>query len=170
MPPRKPDVRRQDTRTVRAGAGLALVQATAVVPAAPAGLLVETRDAWAVFWGSELAARLVLPTDRPAVRRLFTLYDERARALSAYRAERLTTGSTGQLVLSPMAKMIQVCDGEIRQLEDRFGLTPLSRLRLGVTLGEAARSLEELNRSLADDPDEDVDPRLGVVDAAADSS
>jgi P27 family predicted phage terminase small subunit len=118
-------------------------------------------------------APLVVPdTDLPALERLWTLYDERARALRGYRRERLVVGSTGQMVLNPLARAMQAFDAEIRAIEDRFGLTPMARLRLGVQLGEAARSLEEMNRSLDDDPDADAgepdpDPRIRVVDTAA---
>ncbi len=140
-------------------------------PPAPSGLLKATREDWATFWTSALAT-LVTLADRPALRRLFTLYDERSRA---YRGLR----EFGRLIdlehggkLNPLASYLKACDAEIRMLEDRFGLSPISRLRLGVALGEAAKSLDELNRSLDadDDPDEPTaDPRVRVVESTGGS-
>ncbi len=49
-------------------------------------------------------------------------------------------------------------DAEIRQLEDRFGMTPRARLQLGITFSESVRSLEALNQSFIADDDEE-DPR-----------
>jgi phage terminase small subunit len=107
---------------------------------------------------------MVVPaTDLPALERLFTLRDERARALRGYRARRLVVTDSG-VALNPLLRVLKQLDAEIRQLEDRFGLSPIARLRLGVALGEAARSLEEL---LDDDDDDDPDQRRGAVDAGA---
>jgi P27 family predicted phage terminase small subunit len=175
-PPPKPPDRRQGrgarTSTKRAGAGLvALPGGKVEAPPPPAGLLKATRKAWERFWGSSLASLVVPDTDLLALERLFTLYDERARALNGYRKARLVRGSMGQVALSPLAKAIQAFDQEIRALEDRFGLTPMARLRLGVQLGEAAKSLKEMNAGLADPderPTEEVDPRIRVVGSTAD--
>jgi len=140
-------------------------------PVAPAGLLKATREDWVAFWRSPLGT-LVVEADYPALRRLFTLYDERARAYQGYRRQRLAPGSMGQPGLNPLFSAMKSFDAEIRALEDRFGLSPIARLRLGVALGEAAKSLDELNRSLDadDDPDEfAADPRVRVVESAGGS-
>jgi hypothetical protein len=133
-------------------------------------LLKATREDWVEFWRSPLGS-LAVPADIPAVRRLFTLYDERTRAYNGYRRKRLVLGGNKQQALNPLLAAMGMLDKEIRALEDRFGLTPMARLRLGVALGEAARSLEDLNRGLDDDPDddagEDADPRVRVVESAA---
>lgn len=126
------------------------------MPPAPRGLLKLTRQLWSDYWRSALALVVQLGTDMPAVRRLFTLYDERERAYRAYRKERLVLGSEGQRVLNPLGRQMCRFDAEIRQLEDRLGLTPRSRLQLGIVYGEAKGSLDEINRSLEID---DQDPR-----------
>ena len=74
-------------------------------------------------------------------------------------------GSQGQPVLNPLGRQLSSSDAESRQLEDRFGLTPMARLRLGVQIGTAARSLDDLNRQLDhDDQDKTEDPRLQVIE------
>lgn len=138
-----------------------------VTPAAPRGLLAVQRAAWSTFWASPLAKVVELATDLPALTRLWTLYDERERCYQGVRRERLTLGSQGQPVLNPLYRQLAALDPEIRQLEDRFGLTPMSRLRLGVTFGDAARSLAEINAELGATEDLSTpDPRLTVVRSA----
>jgi P27 family predicted phage terminase small subunit len=151
---------------------LALVRGARVctaVPVCPREFLVQTRRVWEAFWGSELAQAVDAATDAHALRRLFSLFDERERAYRAFREKRLVRGSQGQLVLNPLWRHAAVMDSEIRQLEDRFGLTPRARLALGITLGEAQKSLEDMNRRLNEDQDEDgqspADPRLAIARA-----
>lgn len=134
-------------------------------PSPPADLLPTTRDLWEQFWTSAVAASVDRISDLPALHRLWSLYDERERTQRAYRRRRLMKGASGQPVVSPLQKVLVHLDGEIRQLEDRFGLTPLARLRLGIAIGDAARSLDDLNR-LVEDSDNDgdtFDPR--IIDA-----
>jgi P27 family predicted phage terminase small subunit len=133
-------------------------------PDPPDGLLQATSNRWIEFWNSPLAGVVSSATDMPALERLFTLYDERERAYRAFRKERLIVGSQGQPVLNPMGRLLKELDGEIRQLEDRFGLSPKARLQLGVQYGEAKKTLDTLNADLALDlePDED-DPRLEIA-------
>jgi hypothetical protein len=78
---------------------------------------------------------------------LFEYRHELADAQARYRAEPLVEGSTGQPVLSPFAAEVHRLEGVIAKLEDRFGLTPLARLRLGVTL-EEGKSLASRNAAL----------------------
>ena len=138
------------------------------MPKAPEGMLKKTRDQWAAFWGSDVAAVCSPPTDLPALERLFSLYDERERCARAIRKSPLVTGSQGQPVLNPLSRQVGAVDPEIRQLEDRFGLTPMARLKLGVRFGQAAQSLDSLNDSLIHgDDEEETDPRLEVIDGSA---
>jgi len=122
-----------------------------VVPFPPTGLLPDTLRAWDAYWSSELALSLTLVTDLPGLRRLFRYYDDLERSWTIYTATPEVIGSTGQTRISHFAKHIAEMEPLIRALEDRFGLSPRSRLELGVTLGDAARSLEDLYREAAGD-------------------
>ena len=168
-PAPKPPARRQ--RRNQKAATLRIVKGAGKLanpPAAPKHWYKKTRDAWSTFWRSELAQIVEPDTDGPAIERLFSLYDERERAYRGYQKARLVVGSQGQLVLNPLARMMTALDAEIRQLEDRLGLTPKSRLQLGITFGEAAKSLDAINRALAGDHGEEEeeldeeDPRFEV--------
>ncbi len=61
---------------------------------------------------------------------------------------RFVAGPKGEPVPNPLMRQIAVLDPEIRQFEARFGLSPLSRLRLGLTFSDAAKSLAQLNAGL----------------------
>lgn len=104
----------------------------------------------------------------PVITRLFTRYDERERAYRAVRKQgRVTTGSQGQVVAHPLLKYIDACDAEIRQLEDRLGLSPRGMAQLGANFAAAQKTLDDLNKSL-DDTDvdgngHDDDPRLAIA-------
>jgi P27 family predicted phage terminase small subunit len=114
------------------------------VPAAPSGLLAVTQARWAAYWGSPVAAAADPVTDLAAVERLFIAYDELTRAGRAFRKQRVVEGSMGQPTLNPLNRYIAQLTTEIMQLEDRLGLTPKARLALGIQLGEARRSLNDL--------------------------
>lgn len=130
------------------------------VPRPPTGLLKASVIAWERLWGSPLARTFNPDSDLPSIERLFTLRDERARSFRAARRNRVVAGSQEQAVLSPLLGYVAKLDAEIRQLEDRFGLTPRARLQLGVTLGEAHRSLDALNAAFMEEATDDEDPRL----------
>lgn len=133
-------------------------------PQPPAGLLKTTRDRWAEFWTSPVAALADRVSDLPALERLFGLYDDLERCARAVRrAGHMVEGSKGQLVMNPLLRHMQTQAAEIRQLEDRFGLSPRARLALNFTLGQTAKTLADLNSEFVgggDGDDQDDDPRL----------
>lgn len=160
--------RRQAGADERTATGLdAEIRDGGVIPLAPGGLLASTRQRWTTFWRSEMARIVDDERDRPALERLFTLYDERERAYQAYRRNRLVKGSTKQLVVNPLWRhATATLDPEIRQIEDRFGLTPRSRAQLGLAIGGLKKTLDDLNRELDDDrndADAGEDPRLALT-------
>lgn len=108
-----------------------------MVPRPPAGLSPRGRVRWRQYWRSEVA-RLADPViDRPCVERWIRCLDQYEQILPQVTAEPLVPGSMGQPVLNPLAGFAQQLLAEIRRAEQELGLTPLARLRLGITLGEA---------------------------------
>ena len=174
-PPPKPAAKRQrrnrrDVGSVEAKALRPVIAGEQPsMPEPPPKMLVATKADWAEFWAGELAT-LVKPADMPALRRLFILHDERRRYMNAAQKDgRIQLGSTGQLAIHPLLKHISTIDSQITALEDRFGLTPMARLKLGVNFGQAAKTLADLNASVeadaSEDHDDDYDPRLEIIDA-----
>lgn len=136
-------------------------------PEPPKGLSKDVAAAWRTFWSSPLAAQTT-EADLIALRRLFRLYDQRERFARAGMKDPLAHGSAGQLALNPFLKHVPTLDAEILALEDRFGLSPMARLKLQVTLGDAADGLAKLKAALLEEDEPDEDIRLAVVgDAAA---
>jgi hypothetical protein len=143
-----------------------------VIPATlPGKPLRHTQVAYEAFQSSAMA-RLVTAADVPALHRLFALYDEIERSSRVFARERLVEGATGGTKLNPLGPWIRQCGADARALEDRFGLTPVARLRLGVVFGAAKAGLDALNDALNDDPADDQDqddpaedPRRHALDA-----
>jgi hypothetical protein len=132
-------------------------------PAPRGGWLAGTKASWAAYWWSDLAGA-IREAQMPMVDRLFALRDERERS---YRAlvcgKRLVAGSQGQPVLNPLIAYVSKCDSEILKLEDRLGLSPRSYLALGSSFAKAAKSLDDLNRTVEGDDDDDDPRRIRVV-------
>lgn len=148
--PRKPVERRQrGARTKDVGTVARLPVALAASAPLPAEHWAPpVAEGWHEFWSSPLADPKVLkPTDVPALRRLFELRHQLELARERFDAEPEVAGSMGQPVLSPWAAEIHRLESVISKLEDRFGLTPLARLRLGVSFEEGV-SLAARNAQL----------------------
>jgi P27 family predicted phage terminase small subunit len=175
--PKKPANQRQRTNTAGAGE-LAEAPDPAAVPAMPPGRhLKATKEWWQRLWTSPVATLIDPASDLPALTRLVQLYDEHGTLRNhVARGKRLTVGSTGQMVLDPLYKHMTTIAGEITALEDRFGLSPMARLKLGAELGAAKRGLDAMNAEVAAggggaDDDEDEDPRrLYAIDTTAEES
>ena len=145
--PKKPADRRHNSKTQ--DVGVIAQGVSRPVPAADGAWREATVERWAAFWSSPLASQ-VESSDEGAFRRLFKLYDEIDRLWEAVDATgRIVEGSQGQPRPNPLFKQVQEFQAEARQLEDRFGLSPLSRLRLGITFADAQASLDGLNARLA---------------------
>ena len=146
--PKKPADRRQN----RVSGDVGLVARSGLakpVPAADGSWRETTVERWVAFWGSPLASQVEV-SDQGAFRRLFWLYDELDRLREAIELTgRVVDGSQGQPRPNPLYKQVESFQSEARQLEDRFGLSPLSRLRLGITFADAQASLDGLNARLA---------------------
>jgi len=163
-PKKPPDVRQRTKDGHRDGdIGLVVVPLSPGMetPPPPKHWLAQTKRWWEAFWVSPLA-QLVIPADLPALCRLHDLYDFRERAATGFRKRPLTEGSQGQSVLNPLAAEMHADGREITTLEDRFGITPMARLKLGVKFGEARQALAD-SWDQGDDLVED-DPRLRVID------
>lgn len=180
---RKPAGRRQN----RVTKDLTPVPSVPVeVPKPSSTWLKITRDGWEELWSSDLASQ-ILPTDRPALTRLYDWRDELERTRRQMRVmtreaskEPLVEGSQGQPVRNPMFQVLDVLmrsalaiEARIVALEDRLGLSPKARLGLGVTQQKGqslamqnARIAEALQEAMSDTND----PRAVSGDSPASSA
>jgi hypothetical protein len=118
-------------------------------PPLPGRPLRVTQEGWEQFWASPQAAH-VLPAHLPALMRLFSLRDQRERFAREGLRDSVGTGSTGQLVLSPLVKHLPVLDAAILALEDRFGLSPKHSIALSEGFDDASAAAARANAALAD--------------------
>jgi P27 family predicted phage terminase small subunit len=137
---------------------------TIKVPRPPKGLAVDVRKAWAAYWRSPMA-RLAQDVDRPAITRLFRLYDQHERAMAALQVALVVKGSQGQVRVNPVADYVSKLEVQILRLENELGLTPMSRARLGLTIAQGQLTVEELNRVASEHGRADDDPRVIDVEA-----
>jgi P27 family predicted phage terminase small subunit len=110
-----------------------------------------TKNWWEDFWNSDLATAIDEKSDQSAIYRLATLIDERERIYKQAKKDRLVVGSQGQVVLNPLYSAMLKVDAEIRQLEDRIGMNPKSRVSLGIQIGGLKKTLADLNADLEEE-------------------
>jgi hypothetical protein len=146
---KKPDSRRQRHGEPPRLAVIRPDTHAATVPVPDARWLSPTRSAWTAFWRHGLA-QLTEVVDEVAVRRLFGLYDARARVWALFLKEPLTLGSTRQKTVNPLGPFALALDARIEHIERAFGITPKARAALGITFAEAKKSLTELARDAAE--------------------
>jgi P27 family predicted phage terminase small subunit len=106
---------------------------------------------WDRLWSSDIA-KFWKPSDAATVERLVEAEDERRRLRRACRAKRTVAGSKGQATLNPLNGALKDAIREIQWCEDRLGLNPASRQRLGLQKLAGAKTAAELN-ALVDGPD-----------------
>ena len=122
---------------------------TALAPGAPPPPVPDTLGPkgaalWEHLW--RVGVNAYAPdTDRFVIERYCSLQERRERYLAALEHDgHVTTGSQGQLVPHPAAKLLQDVEAKLQALEDRLGLSPESRIRLNIlTHTERKSALEE---------------------------
>ena len=111
------------------------------MPDPPSGLGPFGVSLWADVW--TMGAGVYQPTDLQVIARYCSLSERRHTLLGLVEADGwLTTGSTGQMVVHPAARMVADIEGRLTTLEDRLGLNPEARMRLGLTGAELKTKLD----------------------------
>lgn len=124
--------------------------AVVVVPEHPEGLRKAGKEAWVRYWTSPMA-QLATDADVTVVERYAKAVDEWAIAAREFSKQRTVEGSQGQVRINPLGTWIQSREAVLVALEDRLGLSPLARMKLGVAVGEAHKSLADMNARLLDE-------------------
>lgn len=165
MPAKKPADQLQRRNKAKSLDAQVIAINTASVPDPPAKLSKAMKAEWQRLWTSDIAGHWNQDSDVMGLRRLFSLYDRLAKYERVGDKTPLSEGSTGQQVLHPMLKAADALRTQILALEKEFGLTSGARFKNQISLGEASRSLDDLNRAVMDDDgdeadDDDFDPRV----------
>lgn len=123
-------------------------------PKAPAGISAESKKRWADFWESRLADYVDPGADLHRLQRWIKDVDEFEKLRKAYNRQRIVKGSQGQPRLNPIAQRLAQLEGQIKDAESQFGMTPAARLKLGIDLGAGQNgptTADDLNRMIDDE-------------------
>ena len=114
--------------------------APVAVPSPPKSFNALGKRLWNEIWDAGRTAYQV--TDSHVIERYVSLLVRRRELLDLVELEGwLSVGSTGQQVIHPAAKLVQDIEAKLVPLEDRLGLNPESRLRLGISSVESQSKL-----------------------------
>lgn len=121
---------------------LAPVEAAAFAPPpAPSHLSPEAATVWTEVWEAGGQAYNVR-TDARVIERYAELTHRRLQLLAQLNEEGWTSfGSQGQQTAHPAARLLSDAEAKLQSLEDRLGLNPEARLRLGIAAVEKESKL-----------------------------
>lgn len=135
------------------------------VPDPPRKMLQLTRSVWELVWTSGIASALQ-PQDQVSLQRWIRYLDEWNRCereMTKPRFDRLVAGSRGQLVLNPLIPYMQQLEGLMTKLEDKLGLSPMARARLGLTAAEGQLLANQLNAAVRDQDAVEAGTQAGEI-------
>jgi P27 family predicted phage terminase small subunit len=120
---------------------------TALVPELPSAFdllddeyLERATNLWVEVWS--MGNGFYRETDAHIIERYVTLQMRRAVLMAQLSNSYTTIGSQGQEVAHPAARLLNDVEGKLPGLEDRLGLNPDARLRLGLAVAETKSKLD----------------------------
>ena len=114
--------------------------APVAIPSPPKSFAALGKKLWNEIW--EAGKTAYQTTDAHIIERYVSLLVRRRELLDLIELEGwLSLGSTGQQIIHPAAKLLQETETKLVPLEDRLGLNPESRLRLGISSVESQSKL-----------------------------
>jgi P27 family predicted phage terminase small subunit len=117
-------------------------------PDMPKDLEPGAQRAWRKFWRSQSAGGIDLDSDLAAILRWIHCLSEVERLQPLADKTPLVKGSTGQLTANPLYGVIASLKREVERYEEHFGMTSLSRMRLGIATVQHAASVHDLTARL----------------------
>ena len=113
------------------------------LPPTPSHLKSLGTDVWFATWAAGGDSYSPV-TDAHVIERYAALHDRRQELMDMLKDEGMVTvGSTGQQVLHPAARFIAETEKMMSGLEDKLGMNPESRLRLGISAIEKESKLDQ---------------------------
>lgn len=95
-------------------------------------------DIWSAGHGFYQAS-----TDAYVIERYVSMQVRRSKIMATLEVDGWTSvGSQGQEILHPLARLLGDLEGKLPALEDRLGLSPEARIRLGLAVAETKSKLD----------------------------
>jgi P27 family predicted phage terminase small subunit len=127
-------------------------------PPTPAALGPTGEAAWSAIWGSFTWTASI---DRSLVERYCRLLDQYEELVALLAASGWTArGSRGQPVVHPHAEALRAVEIALQRHEERLGIGPLARARLGIAIADATRGAHAVRRLQGEQLPSRPDPRL----------
>ena len=129
------------------------------VPPCPENVGAKAKEAWEQLWRSPLS-RSYSESDLPALHRWLWWYDQwLLTAEQITQTGPMRRGVRGDVVLRSTVRYLKTCEAALQALEEACGMTPLSRMRLGITYSEGRTAVERLREPAKPTPLGEPDPR-----------
>ncbi len=110
----------------------------------PEGVVAKAKEAWEQLWRSPLR-RAYEDSDLPALHRWLWWYDQWLRTAEQISQTGPTRrGARGDVVLRSSTRYLRLCEAALQSLEEALGMTPLSRMRLGISYSDGPSAVELL--------------------------
>lgn len=103
---------------------------------------------WREIWASDVAQIWDRNGDMGRLVRYIVNFDQWLKLTESIAGREVVKGSRGQLRANPLFNVRSGLELELKAAEEKLGLTPLDRMRLGIELGGAARGLDDARKLL----------------------
>ena len=129
--------------------------ASADMPALPVLTWPEGKDwhaqsvvRWREIWASDVAQIWDRRGDMGRLVRYIVNFDAWLKLTESLAGREVVRGSRGQVRANPLFNVRTGLELELKAAEEKLGLTPMDRMRLGIELGGAARGLDDARKLL----------------------
>lgn len=126
------------------------------------------RRRWREMWGSDVAGSWEKGADGGRLIRYIVTFDRWLKLSELMVGREVVRGSRGQVRANPLFNVLAGLEIDLRTAEEKFGLTPMDRMRLGIEIGGAAAGLRDAAEIMAEQamaPDEWAAPDGWQVEA-----
>ena len=100
------------------------------------------RERWNQMWSSDVAGSWDRAGDGGALTRYIFSFDRWMKLSELMVGKEMVRGSRGQVRANPLFGVLATLAVELKLAEEKFGLTPLDRMRLGIEIGGAAQGMK----------------------------
>lgn len=110
----------------------------------------QSRVRWGEIWASDVAQIWDRQGDMGRLVRYIVNFDGWLKLTEAISGREVVRGSRGQARANPLFNVRTGLELELKAAEEKLGLTPMDRMRLGIEIGGAAQGLDSARKILED--------------------